>query len=73
MKEGGVSPLFQELTQMQMGFSHTKGWIFGYKLHMVCRYGSSTVVPLMADVTTANVPNNQVYPDLISYVYLQKQ
>ncbi|MER5175972.1 MAG: hypothetical protein ABJB76_09640 [Candidatus Nitrosocosmicus sp.] len=39
------------------GFSHTKGWIFGYKLHMVSStISSSVVVPLsVADVTTANV------------------
>lgn len=47
------------------GFSHTREWIFGYKLHIV----SSTdpiAVPLSADVTTANIPDNQIYPDLIS-------
>ncbi len=50
-----------------MGFSHTKGWIFGYKLHLVCNTDpSSTIVPLVADVTTVNVPDNHVYPDLMS-------
>lgn len=50
------------------GYSHTRGWIFGYKLHLVCNTDpSSIIVPLVADVTmTANVPDNQVYPDLIS-------
>ena len=36
------------------GFSHTKGWIFGYRLHMISSTGS-TIVPLGADFTTANV------------------
>ena len=31
-----------------------KGWIFGYKLHLTCTTGK-IVVPLTADVTTANV------------------
>jgi DDE family transposase len=39
-----------------------------YKLHMVCSTDpSSIIVPLAAaDVTTANIPDNQVYPDLTS-------
>ncbi len=49
-----------------MGFIHTRGWIFGYKLHIVSST-SSLIVPLAADVTTtANMPDNQVYPDLTS-------
>lgn len=45
------------------GFSHTRrGWIFGYKLHMVSSTGS-LIVPLAAYVTTANIPDNQVYPE----------
>jgi len=42
------------------------GWVFGYKLHMVSSTGSSIVVPLSAEVTTANVYDNQVYPALTS-------
>src|SRR5580765_8548301 len=54
-------------TDARWGFSHTKGWIFGYKLHMVCSTDSSSVVvPLSADFTTANVQDNQVYPELTS-------
>ena len=46
------------------GFSHTKGWVFGYKLHIVSSSYSPVIVPLSADVTTANnIPDNQVYPD----------
>jgi hypothetical protein len=39
------------------GFSHTKGWIFGYKLHMISSTGS-TIAPLAADFTTANIQDN---------------
>lgn len=41
------------------------GWVFGYKLHMISST-DSTIIPLSADVTTANVPDNQIYPDLTS-------
>ena len=44
---------------------HTKGWIFGYKLHMISSTGS-IIVPLAADFTTANVQNNQMYNPMIS-------
>lgn len=46
------------------GFTRTKGWMFGYKLHMVSSTGK-LVVPLSADITTANVPDNQMYCNLI--------
>ena len=47
-------------TDAMWGFSHTKGWIFGYKLHLISSTGS-IIVPLAADFTTANIPDNQVY------------
>jgi hypothetical protein len=49
----------------EVGYSHTKGWIFGYKLHLTSTTGK-IVVPLTADVTTANVPDNQMYVSLTS-------
>ena len=52
-------------TDARWGFSHTKGWIFGYKLHMVASTGS-IIVPLAADFTTANIPDNQMYSILIT-------
>ncbi len=51
-------------TDARWGFTRTKGWIFGYKLHLVSSTGS-LVVPLSADFTTANVPDNQTYYNLI--------
>ena len=65
MKEG-LLPHSGIDTDARWGFSHTRGWIFGYKLHMVCSTDSSVVVPLTADVTTANIPYNQIYPGLTS-------
>ena len=46
-----------------------KGWIFGYKLHLTCTTGE-IVVPLTADVTTANVQDNQMYVPLTSLYLL---
>ena len=58
---------------MQDGdYSHTKGWIFGYKLHLTSLTSTSStagkeiIVPLTADVTTANVPDNKMYIPLTS-------
>ena len=66
MKEG-IVPYSGIDTDARWGYSHTKGWIFGYKLHLVSSTDSSSViVPLAADVTTANVSDKPVYPDLIS-------
>ena len=61
-------------TDARWGYSHTKGWIFGYKLHLTCTTtaaasggeGEQIVVPLTADVTTANVPDNKMYVPLTS-------
>jgi len=41
------------------GYSKSKGWVFGYKLHMSCSTGS-LIVPLSADFTTANIADCQM-------------
>ncbi len=46
--------------------SYLRRWIFEFKLHMVSSTGSLVIVPLSADVTTANIPDNQIYPELTS-------
>jgi hypothetical protein len=56
----GIVPRSGIDTDARWGFSHTKGWIFGYKLHLISSTGS-TIVPLAADFTTANVQDNQLY------------
>ncbi|HXT84731.1 MAG TPA: hypothetical protein VN704_10460 [Verrucomicrobiae bacterium] len=48
-----------------MSYSHTKGWIFGYKLHLTSTTGAF-IVPLTAYVTTVNAPDNQMYIPLTS-------
>jgi len=54
-------------TDARWGYSHTKGWIFGYKLHLTCTAAiDEIVVPLTADITTANVPDNRMYIPLTS-------
>ena len=49
-------------TDARRGFSHTKHWIFGYKLHITSSTGS-LIVPLSADFTQADVydNDNQMY------------
>lgn len=61
----GIVPRSGIDTDARWGFSHTKGWIFGYKLHMISTTGS-IIVPLAADFTTANVQDNQMYNPMIS-------
>ena len=48
------------------GYSHTKGWIFGYKLHLTSTSAEDIIIPLTAAVTTANVPHNKMYVPLTS-------
>ena len=67
----GIVPRSGIDTDARWGYSHTKGWVFGYKLHLTS-YNSTTagkeiIVPLTADVTTANVQDNQMYIPLTSY------
>ena len=61
----GVVPRSGIDTDARWGYSHTKGWVFGYKLHLTSTAGHLTV-PLTADVTTANVQDNQMYVPLAS-------
>ena len=67
--EKGVLPRPGIDTDARWGYSHTKGWIFGYKLHLTSTTAAAAgalVVPLTADVTTANVQDNQMYIPLTS-------
>ncbi len=63
--EKGIVPCPGIDTDAKWGYSHTNGWIFGYKLHLTCTTWE-LVVPLTADVTTANVPDNKMYVPLTS-------
>ncbi len=63
--KNGVVPRSGIDTDARWGYSHTKGWIFGYKLHLTCTT-DKIVVPLTVDVTTANIQDNQMYVPLTS-------
>ena len=68
MKKGAV-PRSGIDTDARWGYSHTKGWVFGYKLHLTSTTAAAAgdlIVPLTADVTTANVQDNQMYVALTS-------
>jgi hypothetical protein len=52
-------------TDARWGFSRTRGWVFGYKLHISCSTGQ-LIVPLSADYTTANIADNQMYRSLVT-------
>jgi len=54
-------------TDARWGFSKTKGWIFGYKMHIASSTGS-LIVPLSADFTTANIPDNKMYQKITSSI-----
>ena len=64
----GVVPRSGIDTDARWGYSRTKGWIFGYKLHIISTTAAAgdLTVPLTADVTTANVQDNQIYVPLTS-------
>jgi len=65
----GVVPRSGIDTDARWGYSHTKGWIFGYKLHLTSSTATTAgeiIVPLTADITTANVSDNKMYIPLTS-------
>ena len=61
----GVVPRSGIDTDARLGFSHSKGWIFGYKLHITSSTGS-LIIPLSADFTQADVQDNQMYSTITS-------
>jgi hypothetical protein len=61
----GVVPRSGIDTDARWGFSHIKQWIFGYKLHITASNGS-LIIPLSADITRADIQDNQIYPTITS-------
>jgi len=51
-------------TDAKCGYSKSKGWVCGYKIHMSCSVGK-LVVPLSADVSTANVHDGKMYCGIV--------
>jgi len=54
-------------TDARWGYSKSKGWVYGYKLHMTCSTGK-LIVSLSANFTTANIADNQMYKSLVAYL-----
>jgi hypothetical protein len=52
-------------TDARWGFSHTKGWIFGYKLHITASTGS-LIIPLSADFTQADVQDHHFHKEYVT-------
>jgi hypothetical protein len=63
--EEGVVPYSGIDVEARWGKGRTKGWVYGYKLHLSCSTGS-LIVPLSAEFTTANVQDNLVYGRITS-------
>ncbi len=63
MRKGNI-PTSGIDTDARWGFSKTRGWAFGYKLHMSCSTGK-IAVPLTACITTANIYDPRMYDILV--------
>ncbi|MER5176311.1 MAG: transposase [Candidatus Nitrosocosmicus sp.] len=50
MKKKGVVPRPGIDTDARWGYSHTKGWVFGYKLHLTSTTEGNLGVPLTAEM-----------------------
>lgn len=50
-KRKGVVPCSGIDTDAMWGFNHTRGWIFGYKLHMVCNTDPSSAIVLWPQIS----------------------
>ena len=48
------------------GYSHTKGWIFGYKLHLISSTGSFLYTTICGFYNCYNIDDNQLYKTLAS-------
>ncbi len=60
----GIIPRSGIDTDARWGFAKTKGWVFGYKIHMISSTGD-LVVPLAAEVTPANIHDHLRYCELV--------
>src|SRR4051812_3924927 len=63
-REAGIVPHLTIETAANWGKSGYHGWWYGWKLHLVCA-ATSLWIPLAARLTTANVADNTVAPDLL--------
>ena len=54
----------------EWGYSRYRGWVQGYAIHLLCSATPGYVpVPLDADATTANVPENRIFASMIDHLH----
>ena len=63
-REGGIVPHSTIDTEAHWGKSGYHGWWYGWKLHLVCS-ATALWIPLAARLTTANIADNVIAPDLL--------
>ena len=63
-REAGVVPHTSIDTQAAWTKSGWHGWVYGWKLHLVCT-AAAVWIPLAADLTAANAADNEQAPALI--------
>src|SRR5215203_550860 len=63
-REAGIVPHSTIDTEAYWGKSGYHGWWYGWKLHLVCS-ATALWIPLAAHLTTANVADNIIAPDLL--------
>ena len=64
-REAGVVPHTSIDTQAQWTKSGWHGWVYGWKLHLVVTAACQVWLPLAAELTPANVADNEQAPALI--------
>jgi hypothetical protein len=64
-RDAGVVPHSRIDTQAHWTKSGWHGWVYGWKLHLCCTVGSIWI-PLAADLTPANVADNEQAPSLLA-------
>jgi hypothetical protein len=66
-REAGVVPHTSIDTQAQWTKSGWHGWVYGWKLHLVVTAACQVWLPLAAELTPANVADNEQAPACTSY------
>jgi hypothetical protein len=64
-REAGVVPHTSIDTEAHWTKSGWHGWVYGWKLHIVVSAACNTWLPFAAEVTSANVADNEQAPSLI--------
>ena len=70
-RDAGAVPHTRIDTDAHWTKSGWHGWVYGWKLHVCCTAGD-VWIPLAADLTPANVADNEKAPDLLDQLPLQR-